>query len=160
VLAAFVPRHNARFAVEAADPLPAWRPLPTGTQPEALCCFEYPRRVARDATVRLDGEVLALPPRADRRSWAGRAVIVQERLDGSRWALADGGEHLLTAAPPEPATLRARDTSRAPLAVDPPRSGPGSNPKQKAASTTPKAPGRPAADHPWRRSHTGFSKRR
>ena len=37
------PRHNARFAVAAADPGTAWRPLPGG-RPEELFCFRHARR--------------------------------------------------------------------------------------------------------------------
>lgn len=157
VLAAFIPRHNARFALAPADPLPAWRPLAAGQVPAAMFCFSYPRRVAADATVRLDGEVLALPQRPDRRSWAGRRVMVQERLDGSRWAIADG-EYRLTAAPPEPATLRARGGPRLPLAAD----REPALPRQAAPPkpVAPAAPRRPAADHPWRSSHTDFGNRR
>jgi transposase len=160
VLAAHLPRHNARFALAPADPVSAWRPLAAGQRAEAIFCFAYPRRVAADATVRLDGQVLALLERPDRRSWAGRRVMVQERLDGSRWAMADADdEYLLSAAPPEPVTLRARGGSRTPLAHD---RSPVVRPQQPepVAPAMDVTPRRPAADHPWRSSHTGFNKRR
>lgn len=161
VLTAFLPRHNARFVVEPADALPAWRPLPPGMQVEALFCFAYPRRVAGDATVRLDGEVLALPPRADGRSWAGRRLVVQERLDGSRWAIADAVAYALTAAPADPVTLRARGGPRDPLTSDPaPVAAPPASPPPVTLPAPPSgAPRRPAANHPWRTSHTGFRTR-
>jgi transposase len=157
VLAEYLPRHNARFAVTPADAQSAWRPLAGGQRAEAIFCFAYPRRVAADATVRLDGEVLALPERHDRRSWAGRRVMVQERLDGSRWAVADD-EYLLSVAPPEPATLRARGGLRTPLAAD--REPAVTRPAEPPKPVVPAAPRPPAVDHPWRSSHTGFSKRR
>ncbi len=50
-LPTFMARHNARFAVPPADPEAAWRAWPAGFSPEAVFCFHYPRRVARDATV-------------------------------------------------------------------------------------------------------------
>ena len=56
LLATYLPRHNARFVVPAAD---------------ALFCFHYPRRVARDATVSWSGGALALPRRRDGRSSGG-----------------------------------------------------------------------------------------
>ncbi len=52
VLARFLPRFNRRFAVPAADPDPAWRPLPAGTRIERVCCLKYRRVVANDHTVR------------------------------------------------------------------------------------------------------------
>lgn len=158
VLASYLPRHNARFAVTPTDAQPAWRPLAAGRRAESLFCFAYPRRVASDATVRLDGEVLALPPRLDRRSWAGRRVMVQERLDGSRWAVADDVDYLLSAAPPEPATLRARGGTRTPLAADRPAAA--ARPATPVAPPAPRVPRPPSDGHPWRSSHTGFTKRR
>ena len=56
LLARHLPRHNRRFAVPAADAEP--RPGghgPTGPPPEAVFCFEYTRRVERDATIGWDG---------------------------------------------------------------------------------------------------------
>lgn len=159
VLADYLPHHNARFAVAPADPQPAWREVPAGQRLDALFCFAYPRRVAADATVRLEGQVLALPARPDRHSWAGRRVIVQERLDGSCWAVVDDEQYLLTPAPAEPVTLRARGTSRTPLADEWRPVSPAAAPSPAAPDTPTPAPRRPAADHPWRRSHTGFSRR-
>jgi hypothetical protein len=70
VLAAWVPRHNARFAIAAADPAPAWRPLPGGLEPEGLFCFRHVRVVARDGTFTLAGESLMLATRVGRGGWA------------------------------------------------------------------------------------------
>jgi len=54
LLARHLPRHNRRFAVPAAEPAAAWRPWPDGPPPEAVFCFEYTRRVERDATIGWD----------------------------------------------------------------------------------------------------------
>ena len=145
-----------RFAVGPAEPAPAWRPWPEGLPPEAVFCFDYPRRVARDATIGWDGGALGLPRRPGGRSWAGRAVTVQEHLDGSLW-VSHGGLCLpLAPAPADPRELRARHRSRrvedlpdievdlTPADPQPPA------PPEPAART-------PAHDHPWRRS---FSPRR
>lgn len=43
LLAWYLPRHNRRFTVPAADPEPAWRPWSSELPPEAVLCFEYPR---------------------------------------------------------------------------------------------------------------------
>ena len=149
-LPGFLERHNARFAVPAADAAPAWRPWPDGLSSDAVLCFHYPRRVGRDATVSWPDGDLALPRRSDGRSWAGRTVILQERLDGSLWVSHDGRCVPVRPAPADPGQLRARRLSRpteerpeldlGPVAVPPPR------PRSATGSPT-----RPTADHPWRR---------
>ena len=55
------PGTTTRFMVPAADPEPAWRPWPDGLSAAAVFCFDYPRRVARDATVSWPSGPLALP---------------------------------------------------------------------------------------------------
>jgi transposase len=148
-LPGFLERHNARFAVPAIDPLPAWRPWPEGLSSAAVFCFHYPRRVARDATVSWGPGALSLPRRRDGRSWAGRAVVLEERLDGSLWARHDGEHYPLAAAPAAPTLLRARRLSRRSedrsdvltTVVSPPVTLPVPRPSQR----------RPASDHPWRR---------
>jgi hypothetical protein len=72
LLARHLPRHNRRFAVPAAEPGAAWRPWPDGPPPEAVFCFEYTRRVERDATIGWDGGALSLPRRTGGASWGRR----------------------------------------------------------------------------------------
>jgi transposase len=144
----YVPRHNRRFGVPAADPMPAWRPWSFELPPEAVFCFEYPRRVERDATIHWDGGPLGLPRRPDGRSWAGRRIIVQERLDGSLW-VRDGQElERLQPAPASAPLLRARKLGRVPELTPPPEPdhGPDGDRPSSAASVH-----RPRPDHPWRR---------
>ncbi|MBA2488656.1 MAG: ISNCY family transposase [Chloroflexi bacterium] len=150
VLARYLPRYNARFAVPAVIDVPAWRPWPLPWPIEAELCFHYPRRVAADATLAWDGRSLGLPRRRDGRSWARRRVLVEERLDGSLW-VRDGTEHhRLTPAPPSAPQLRARPLRQLgeldPLAPVEHRA----EPRPPSATTTSK-PWRPAPDHPWRR---------
>jgi len=88
-------RHNARFAVPAADAEPASLPWPDGLSSAAVFCFHDPRRVGRDSMLSWPGGDLALPRRSDGRSRAGRTVILQERLDGGlsgqpRWPVRSG----------------------------------------------------------------------
>lgn len=143
----YVLRHNRRFAVDAADPEPAWRAWPSDLPPEAVLCFEYPRRAERDATVGWDGGALALPRRRGGAGWAGRRVVVQERLDGSLWARDDRDLYPLVEAPPTAPVLRARRLNRVPELSEPPEPRePVTNPAPSAAST-PRKP----SDHPWRR---------
>ena len=136
-LPAYLERNNARFAVAAADPEPAWRPLPDGTSVAAVCCFTYARLVAADNTVRLDGQLLQLPPRSAHWSWAGQRLEVRQHLDGSWSAHAPGGPELArSAAPKTTPTLRAKPYARAPISgVQPLRRG---------------------ANSPWRKGFTNW----
>jgi transposase len=143
----YLPRHNRRFAVDAADGEPAWRSWSSDLPPEAVLCFEYPRRAARDATVGWDGGALALPRRRGGASWAGRRVVVQERLDGSLWARDDRELYPLVPAPPTAPVLRARRLTRVPELVTPPEPRATTVDKAPSAASTPRS----KADHPWRR---------
>ena len=148
-LPGFLIRHNERFAVAAADPISAWRSWPDGLTAASVLCFHYPRRVARDATVSWGPGALSLPPRRDGRSWAGRSVVLEERLDGSLWVRHDGEHHPVAEAPAAPTLLRARSLSRRSedrpdvltTVVSPPVTLPDPRPSRR----------RPASDHPWRR---------
>ncbi len=145
----FLDRYNERFAVPPSEPEPAWRSWPEGLTAESVFCFHYPRRVARDATISWADGPLALPRPADGRSWAGRSVVLQERLDGSLW-VSHGGLCLpLRAAPDDPITLRARDLSRRAAGrgdFDPRRlATPGSSDPSRPVTATPRP------EHPWRR---------
>jgi len=149
VLAEHLPRHNARFGVPPADPVSAWRAWPDGPGPEAVFAFIYPRRVARDSTIVFGGSTFGLPPRPDGRSWAGRAIELQERLDGSLWAAHDDLVVALAAAPAEPVVLRARRASQERLGLaDLPTFDPRSITRQP---DQPAEPWRPARNHPWRK---------
>lgn len=149
VLPGWLARHNARFAVPAGEPEPAWRSWPDGLRGEAVFCFHYPRRVAPDATISWESRSLQLPRRVDGRSWAGAKVIVQERLDGSLWVSHGGHHYRLREAPPEPVVLRARRLSREPLAELAAASAIETRPVLPTAATA----RRPVRDpnHPWRR---------
>ena len=138
-LGTYLARHNARFAVPAADPLPAWRPVPDGLRLERVLVFKYRRKVARDHTIRLDGRVLQLPPGTGSGNYAGKLVEVHVRLDGS--IVAFDGERVLAVvpAPPDPGQLRAQHVDRAePGLVPPPAT----------------IPWTPPPDHPWKRVRT------
>ena len=146
LLAWYLPRHNRRFGVPAAESEPAWRPWPEGPSPAAVFCFHYPRRVANDATVPWDGRALALPASVAG-AWTGRAVILQERLDGSLWASRDEVCVPLTPAPDTAPVLRARRLTRVPelLASPEPRDP---NPQPAPPSAASSAPTQ--RTHPWR----------
>jgi Winged helix-turn helix len=150
LLAWYLPRHNKRFAVPAADAVPAWRPWPDDApSPEAVFCFHYRRHVGNDATLPWDGRSLALPASVAG-GWRGRSVVLQERLDGSLWASRGDVCVPLVQAPDTAPVLRARHLSRptrapelqpAPEPVDP---DPQAQPPSAASAS--KAERR----HPWR----------
>jgi len=75
-LVEYLPRFNARFAVPALDPTPAWRPWPDGLDPDRVFALKYRRKVGRDHTIALGGRSLQLPALPRRASYAGRMVEV------------------------------------------------------------------------------------
>jgi transposase len=135
---AVLARFGRRFGVPAADPAPAWRPLPAGTRIERICCLKYRRVVANDHTVRVGASILQLPPGPGRRGYAGRRVELQLRLDG-RIVVWDGERELLAVpAPADPVQLRALESARLEVGT--------------AAPSAAYRPGTiPADNHPWRR---------
>ena len=135
-LGPYLARHNARFAVPPADPVPAWRPVPPEVRLERVLVFKYRRKVARDHTIRLDGRVLQLPRGTGPSSYTGKLVEVHVRLDGSIVAF-DGERQLLAvAAPSDPGQLRAQQADRA---------APGLVPAPATILWM------PPPNHPWRR---------
>lgn len=153
VLARYLPRFRQRFAVPAADPESAYRPLPPELDLDAVCSLHYVRTVANDHTVRLEERLVQVPPGPGGRSYAGCRVQLQERLDGSLVVAYRGQVIARQAAADSSAPLRAR------------RRRPGKelpSGAAAAAATTPaaSAPSQPAAPgklikpstvHPWRR---------
>lgn len=153
VLQRFLLRYNAQFAVPASQSGSAYRPLPAGMTPEAVCCFKYERTVANDNTITLGQQRLQLLPGPGRRSYAHATVEVQEHLDG-HLAVCYRGEALITT--PAPATaplLRARNGRRsrgtAPGATDQ-ESTPLLEAAAKTAARAAPAGTAPATTHPWR----------
>jgi len=151
VLQDFLPRHNQRFAVLAAEPGSAYQEPLQGFVPEQVFCFKYKRTVGQDNVVRFGGHRLQIMPTNGRLSYAKTKVEVQERMDGSL-AVYYKGQCLATKpAPPEAPVLRARNTTRFIPGLD--------NSPQPALSaetgkpSEPKSASRykPAPDHPWRR---------
>ena len=54
-------RFNPRFAVQAAEPGLAYRPLDPTLDLERILSFRYQRVVAMDNTVRLEGRLIQVP---------------------------------------------------------------------------------------------------
>jgi len=83
VLWDWLPHFNARFAVPAAQPGSAYRPLPPGFRLEEVLCFKYLRIVGADNVVQLGEQRLQLLASRERASFARLQVELHERLDGS-----------------------------------------------------------------------------
>jgi transposase len=110
VLEPYRRRHNARFALPAADAGLAWRACPPGITAANACGLVYVRKVANDHTVRLAGEVLEISAVGTRhRSYAKALVTVRHLLDG-RYRVFHNGKQIvqLKGAPP----LRTDHTRR------------------------------------------------
>jgi len=108
VLWDFLSRFNQRFGVPAAQPGQAYRPISLELELEGILCVKERRRVARDNTVQYRQRNLQLFPDADRVSYAGAYVEIQERLDGQILACYQGKILTPQDAPPLAATLRAQ----------------------------------------------------
>ena len=171
VLAAYLPRFNARFAVPPAVAAPAWRPLAPGSDPWQICCLCYTRVVGRDDTVRLGEHRLQLLLPRGVGTLARRRVEVREHLDGSLSVWHQGQRLATQAAPREAPVLRARSgggtrAGGAGAPATPARVGGGfaadlGELDREALAhlldpppPTPR-PTRPAETHPWRRSYKG-----
>lgn len=136
VLARYLPRFNRRFAVPAADPALAWRPLPTGIRLDRVCSLRYRRTVAGDGTVRAGATILQLPARPGGRSRAGQKVELQLRLDG-RIVVWDGERDLVTTeAPADPVQLRALEKARGELGTPVPAGADGIHPWRRVRRGT------------------------
>ena len=126
----FLPDLNARFTVPPAAAVDLHRRLPRGVRLDEVLCWEEPRVVARDWTVRFHGHYCQIDRRHVGLSLVGQRVVVRTLLDGRRQLLYRGQKlvHRQLPARPQPPT--------APVIT-------------RQQNTAPA--NRPVADHPWRR---------
>ncbi len=156
-LPGFLERYNSRFAISAEDPEPAYRGIPLDLDLQRVLSFRYPRVVANDNTVSLEGLVLQIPPGPRRRSYARARVWVHELLDGSlgvwhqdRWILRTPRPALA-----RPVRARRRQPARGSAGKEPPRQLRLPAATQPPVPARPAVPPKPAPDHPWRRQPIG-----
>jgi transposase len=147
VLARFIGRFNAKFAVPPAVAVPAWRPAPAARELDRICAFRWRRVVGNDNTVRVEGAVLQLPPTHGGRGLAGRHVEVELRLDGRLLVVDRGRTLLVLPVSPDPHHLRGI-IATAPTGPVPAPGG----------TERPGYPPRP--DHPWKRRAIAPKERR
>jgi hypothetical protein len=128
VLWKYLPAHNRKFAVPAAQPESAFR-VP-GRDWKALFCLKYQRTVGLDNVIRFGPHRLQVLPNG-RYSYARAKVEVREAFDGVVSAYYQG--HRLDTRPAPPEAARMRQQTRQPHP----------EPKQRHYA-------KPAPDHPWR----------
>ena len=154
VLAAYLVKHNQRFAIAAQQPGSACQPLPGGWDLGRLFSFHYQRRVANDHTISLNGQSLQLPPSPQGRSYVRATVDLWHSMAGQLTVTYKDQDlitfHPAVAGPPRvdvfcPQTLPTTPHSKPaePVPLPPP----------KPVHPTPK----PAANHPWRRGFDPMS---
>jgi len=145
VVAAYLPKFNARFQVEAAQPGSAYVPWPAEHDPAEYFCFKYTRIVTNDNTIPFDTYRLQIPPGPGRKSYAKARVDLHHAMDGSL-AVFYQGQHLVTFQPATAAPPRVGMFQPTAPASPPPKPQAVSLPKQ------PRQPWKPPANHPWRQS--------
>jgi len=82
VLAAYIPEHNRRFAIEPQHAAPAWRSCPPGLTPEEICALQYARIVRNDNTIKVGKRLIEIRQNPSRSTYAKACVIVRHLLDG------------------------------------------------------------------------------
>ena len=115
VLAAHRHDHNRRFTVAAADTTPAWRAVRAGLDVARACGFYYEATVHNDNTVRLDGQIIDIPPGPRERSYARARVEVRQFLDGS-WHVYHRDHRIATRTATVLNEVRARKRRKRPAA--------------------------------------------
>jgi len=143
VLARYLPRHNLRFIVPAADAQPAWIPWPKERRLDDVFCFKYRRVVAHDNTVRFGTHRIDIPASRQRISYARARVEIHQRFDGLLHVYLDGVRLASLRIDEQPGDLRVARSHEAPLEEPPARI--------PSASRLPRShPWKPPANHPWR----------
>ena len=127
----FLDDMNTRFHVEARSPEDVHRNVPRGTKLEHVLCYEESRVVQNDWTVSWCNRILQLDRQHQKLVLARKKILVSELLDGTLRLTYRGIE------------LSWRELPSKPVAA----------PAKTKASQPPKAPYKPAANHPWRRSN-------
>jgi hypothetical protein len=160
VLREFLVSYNQRFVVAAKDSTTAYRALPGRLRLEEVFCFKYGRTVAKDNTVKLEERVVQIPAGPRERSYAKARVVIHEGMDGSLGVFYRGRRIAYEEPLEEGAVLRTKSgkfTSAPRPGVIELETGLGIAKKDNVGKETkrkeaePRAPQRPAPEHPWRK---------
>jgi hypothetical protein len=134
---AYLPEHNARFAIPPASPADYHLPRDPKLRDEDVFCLEHTRTVSNDFVVQFGRQGLQLERSARGCVPAGSKVIVREARDGSLRVIhvnRRGEERECRWTPAAPRTRTARPAAATPKAQ--------SNGQRH----------RPSQDHPWRKT--------
>jgi transposase len=96
----FIADYNRRFARPAAESTSAWRKAPAASHLQPIISFRYPAVVANDNCLRLQGEIIDIPPGPGGRSYAKAHVEARQLLDGSYQVFYQG--RLIAKTDPKP----------------------------------------------------------
>ena len=143
-LAAYLPKFNARFQVEATQPDSAYVPWDEDHDPHDYFCFKYTRTVTNDNTLPFDHHRLQIPLGPQHKSYAKKRVELRHSLDGNLTVFFQG-QALATFLPATPAPPRVGQFQPAVLPVPPLQLEKPKPPK------SPRQPWKPPPDHPWRK---------
>jgi len=153
VLKTFLPRYNARFAVEAEQPGSAYRTEPPYQEFAHCFCFRYERTVANDNTISFGGHKLQIPPGPHQRSYARAHVQLCQHLDG-HLTIHYQGQRLASFEAEQSGPVRVRQFTPAASAQTPKQEAVIQAQEPQPALTHKPRP-KPGADHPWRRAAIG-----
>jgi transposase len=134
MLAGYVARFNARFAVPAAEAELGWQALPAGLDLNECFCLYDERTVAADNTISYHGQRIQLLPNDVRAHWVRCKVEVHAHFDGQIPLFYQGQALPARPAPADPVALR---------------------PSKEISATSEPAASKahpPQADHPWRKA--------
>jgi transposase len=90
VLAAFLPKHNARFMHPPAEAKSCYRPVPATIDLATVFAFQYDRAVHNDNTVHVGRDIIQIPANRERSSYAKAKTRICIGLDGSVTVLHQG----------------------------------------------------------------------
>lgn len=125
----FLASLNDQFHVAAASPADLHRKVPRRLSLKFVLCVQEARVVQNDWTIAWRNRVLQVSERHQKLTLVKRKILVSQLLDGTLRL-----------------TYQDQELSWTELPARPPRG----NPKPKTLTVS-KPPGKPAANHPWRR---------
>ncbi|HLQ46175.1 MAG TPA: hypothetical protein VK137_15645, partial [Planctomycetaceae bacterium] len=149
--ATFLPELNERFTRQPRSSADFHRPLPRGVSLDVVLSFQEERVVQNDWTVSWRHRRFQLTAEHQRRSLVGRRVLVCEQLDGTLRLRHRSRDLLWTELPDTQRRTLAPPLMAPPGSAITTRAATAKTPRSTCANTGHKPPGKPAADHPWRR---------
>lgn len=97
----YLPEWNGRFRRQAANPADAHRPLGGNHRLASILSYSESRQVGNDYTVSWKGSKYQIPPEQARARMRKQSIRVEQRLDGTVWAVWQGEELQLVICPAE-----------------------------------------------------------